>query len=159
MKICTVFFCLEGGTSDDPLFHSGCACRPDSGMSIGHIYCFQEFARASFTDDEKRKKSFDCDLCSCSNCSQPRNGTLLFEICLILWKLHYPECLGRQNVQGINMVQVKEKMMNALKCLNQALMEKEFDFVSMCRVSFKNIIFTKRCTLKSCLQRCYRTFI
>jgi len=96
-------FCLEGGTSEDPLFHSGCGCRPDSGMSIGHINCFQEFARASFADEKKREDSVDCCVIRRSNCSQQRNGFLCSELLLILWKLYDPDCLlTLQNVQCID---------------------------------------------------------
>jgi len=112
-------FCLEGGTSEDPLFHSGCACRPDSGMGVGHIKCFQEFARASF-NDEKKQQRIDCGIDQCSHCFQSRNGILRFEMFLILSKLYDPDSLTRQSIQDIDNAFVTN---DALVCLNWVLVE------------------------------------
>jgi len=103
-------------------------------MSIGHISCFQEFARASFSDKKKRNDSFHCHVDTCSHCSQPRGGIHSFEMCLILWKLNDPDCLTRQHVQ----ITQGYKMKNALLCLNSALGEAYdspvSDFINFCRL-------------------------
>jgi len=112
-------FCLEGATPEDPLFQSGCACRPDSGMSIGHISCFQELARASFADE--KKIGFDCRIAYCSHCSQRRNGIILFEMLLTLWKLYDVDILQvQQNIKSTHHAQAF-KNTNALKCLDSVL--------------------------------------
>jgi len=96
-------------------------------MSIGHIKCFQEFARASFADKKKKREdSFDCDVNECSHCSQTRDGIIIFEMLLILSKLHDPEFLTRQNVEDIDHEKAIE-IAHALKCLDITLAQRHFD--------------------------------
>jgi len=95
-------------------------------MSIGHISCFQEFARASFADEKKRKDRPDCSIGICSNCSQQRKGRLLLEMFLTLWKLYDPDSLfTRHNLQGIDSSQIN-LIKNSLYCLLFVLSETHY---------------------------------
>jgi len=135
-------FCLEGGTSEDPLFQSGCACRPDSGMGVGHIHCFQDFARASFADDKKKIK-LDCDVTKCKHCSQLKNGILKFEMFLTLSKLCDPDCLTRQSDQGLTIAKVGA-LMKALNLLSGALLDGESSSGDSFRCSRLRVIFRQK---------------
>jgi len=90
-------------------------------MSIGHIKCFQEFARASF-NDEKKREEWDCDAIDCLHCKHSRRGIIRFEMCIILWKLHDPDCLLRNYFKYIDKKDI-QSVGFALKCIDVVLLE------------------------------------